>query len=115
MFDNFLLITGSIILGAVLLLGTYVLISQRRFSRWLLRQTNRISAAFTHAEKTMSEMEDETRPIETEFCSEAEARRKLEEFFTHYEKGGGSGLRVELVRGLPGIRFTLVGSWEDMS
>ncbi len=55
------------------------------------------------------------RPIKTVPCSEEDARQKLEEFFKHYEKGGGADLRVELVRGLPGIRFTLVGSWDDMS
>ena len=58
---------------------------------------------------------DEVRPIEAESCTPEEARTKLDEFFKHYEKGGGGDLRVELVRGLPGIRFTLVGSWDDMS
>jgi len=58
---------------------------------------------------------NEQRTIKTELCSEEEARQKLEEFFKHYERGGGADLRVELVRGLPGIRFTLVGSWDDMS
>lgn len=55
------------------------------------------------------------RPADTELCSEDEARQKFEEFFERYERGGGADLRVELVRGLPGIRFTLVGSWDDMS
>ncbi len=54
------------------------------------------------------------RPVEAELCSEEQARQKFEKFFEHYEKGGGADLRVELVRGLPGIRFTLVGSWDDM-
>lgn len=52
------------------------------------------------------------RQIETILCSEDEARDKFEEFFTRYERGGGSNLRVELVRGLPGIRFVLVGDWD---
>lgn len=58
---------------------------------------------------------DGVRPIEAEACTEAEARAKLEEFFKCYERGGGANLRVELARGLPGIRFVLVGSWDDMS
>jgi len=58
---------------------------------------------------------DEVRPIEAELCTPEEARTKFDEFFKHYQKGGGANLRVELVRGLPGIRFTLVGSWDDMS
>ncbi len=57
---------------------------------------------------------DEVRPIEAELCTPEEARIKFEEFFTHYQKGGGANLRVELVRGLPGIRFTLVSDWGDM-
>ncbi len=56
----------------------------------------------------------EVRPVEAEPCVEEEARQKLEEFFEHYQIGGGANLRVELVRGLPGIRFTLVGDWDDM-
>ena len=58
--------------------------------------------------------EGEVRPVTTKLCSEEEARQKLEEFFDRYEKGGGADLRVELVRGLLGIRFTLVGDWDDM-
>ena len=58
---------------------------------------------------------DEVRPIEAELCSEKEARQRLEEFFDRYERGGGANLRVELVSGLPGVRLTLVGDWDDMS
>ena len=58
---------------------------------------------------------DEVRPIEAELCTPEEARTKFDEFFKHYQKGGGANLRVELVRGLPGIRFTLVCDWDDMS
>ena len=55
------------------------------------------------------------RPVETELCSEEEARQKFQEFLDCYETGGGANLRVELVSGLPGVRLTLVGDWEDMS
>lgn len=58
--------------------------------------------------------EEPVRPVETELCSEEEARQKFAEFLDRYEGGGGANLRVELVSGLPGIRLTLVGDWEDM-
>lgn len=58
---------------------------------------------------------DEVRPVKTELCSEEEARQKFQEFLDSYETGGGANLRVELVSGLPGVRLTLVGDWEDMS
>lgn len=63
--------------------------------------------------ETTREVDTEIRPIVAEPCSEEEARKKLEEFFVIYERANGSNLRVELVWGVPGIRFALVGDWEE--
>ncbi len=65
-------------------------------------------------EKAIPRLSD-ARPVKAELCSEEQARQKFEEFFQRYEKGGGADLRVELVSGICGLRFTLVGSWDDMS
>lgn len=55
----------------------------------------------------------EPRPIEALPCSETKAREKFEEFMEIYERGYGSNLRVEFVRNGSGIRFVLVGDWEE--
>ncbi len=57
---------------------------------------------------------EDVRPVNAELCSPDEADQKFQEFFERYTQGGGSNLRVELVSGLTGIRFTLVSSWDDM-
>lgn len=57
---------------------------------------------------------DEVRPIKTEACTKEEALRKFAEYFDIYEVGGGADLRMEMVRGLEGVRFTVVFGWGDM-
>lgn len=58
--------------------------------------------------------EREGRETNAQLCTETEVRGQVDEFLERYRRAGGEGLRAELVRGLPGMRLTIVCDWEDM-